>query len=209
MFTNEMVQQLLKERSLSEVLGFETDEVARQGSGSMLNAFSGNSYIDFTGGIAVHACGHNHPEIVAAVRKQSEQVLHTSDIMRHTPQLELAQFLRSKLDRIDDSDKWQFLFLNCGSESIDAAAKLALKATGRTKFIAFDGAFHGRTLFATALSCSKTLHWSAYEQFLSPLRQNILRAPAPPVRGCVDVVQQLLESNPDQVAAIIFEPQQT
>ncbi len=203
---------------LAEVLGFETDEVALRVSGSDVETHAGSHYIDFTGGIAVHATGHNHPEVVAAVVKQATEVMHTSDIMRHTPQLELGEFMRSLLGRIlPGASPWTFLFKNSGSESIDAAAKLALKATGRSKFIALDGAFHGRTLFASTISHSKKLHWNAYEQFLAPLRENVKHAGAPHceqcaikhrVNCCQDTVTELLNQIGPDVAAVFIEAQQ-
>jgi 4-aminobutyrate aminotransferase len=105
--------------------------------------------------------------------------------------------------------------MNSGRESIDSAAKLAFKATGRRKLIAFNGAFHGRTLFATALSRSKTLHWSAYEGVVAALRADIHHAPAPRCAACnrdahccVEGVRNLLERYPDQVAAVFMEAQQ-
>src|SRR5207244_9187286 len=127
----------------------------------------------------VHACGHGHPDIIAAICAQAREVLHVSDVMRHSPQLELGKWLRDLFSRIIPEEPWSFLFMNSGSESIDSAAKLALKATGRSKFIAFDGAFHGRTMLATALSRSKRLHWEDYEPFLECVRDNVIHAASP------------------------------
>jgi 4-aminobutyrate aminotransferase len=216
MLSEERVQELYAENALAEVVGFETDEIALSAQGASLVTYRGQRYIDFTGGIAVHACGHNHPEIVAAIAEQAASVLHTSDIMRHAPQLELAHWLRGLFGRILPGASWSFQFMNSGSESIDTAAKLALKVTGRRKFVAFEGAFHGRTLFATALSRSKCLHWGACEEFLAPLRASIRHIPAPrrsrepaeqPER-CLIVLEELLETIGGEVAAIFFEPQQ-
>lgn len=201
---------------LAEVLGFETQEVASSALGASLQTFEGSDYLDFTGGIAVHACGHNHPEVVQAIVAQAQRVIHVSDTMRHAPQLELGEWITRKMSDTLPGSAWSILFKNSGSESIDAAAKLALKASGRTQFVAFEGAFHGRTLFATALSRSKKLHWNAYESFLTPLRQNIHHVPAPRCRGCERVgdscclvgLEALLESKGDQIAALFLEPQQ-
>jgi 4-aminobutyrate aminotransferase-like enzyme len=203
---------------LAEVVGFETREVARDASGSSIVTYEGDTFIDFTGGIAVHACGHNHPDVIAAIQTQAEHVLHVSDIMRHAPQLELAAWMRGLFARILPGSPWQFLLMNSGSESIDAAAKLALKATGRHKLVAFEGAFHGRTLFASALSRSKTLHWNAYEAFLAPLRANILHAPAPRCAGCqlqrsadtccANGLEKMLEQHGSEIAAVFLEAQQ-
>lgn len=218
MLSEERVNALFAEQALADVVGFETDEVALSATGTDVATYRGTHYIDFTGGIAVHACGHNHPEVVAAIQAQAASVLHTSDTMRHTPQLELASWMRALFGNLLPGDSpWTFLYKNSGSESIDAAAKLALKATGRSKFVAFEGAFHGRTLFASALSRSKTLHWDAYEAFLAPLRANIHHAPAPrcgiyagqkPQPCCVEGLEALLDSIGSDVAAVFFEAQQ-
>lgn len=219
--TGEQILQLNEEGLLADVLAYETNEVALCAQGSALSTYSGAEYIDFTGGIAVHALGHNHPDVVAAIRDQAKKVVHTSDITRHAPQLELASWLRALFARAAPGKLWSFLFKNSGSESMDAAAKLAIKATGRTKFVAFDGAFHGRTLFATALSHSKKLHWEAYEGFLELIRPAVRHAPAPRCPqctpsehlgacdgSCMDDLEAILAEIGPEVAAIFFEPQQ-
>ena len=215
---NEQVLEWNDAGLLAEVVGFETDRVARETQGATVTTYQGEQYIDFTGGIAVHACGHNHPDVVRAIQEQANQTLHTSDIFRHTPQLELAAWLRDLFQNVlpassDASDKaWSFLFMNSGSESVDSAAKLALKVTGRKKFVAFEGAFHGRTLFASALSRSKTLHWNAYEDFLAPLRANIIHAPAPRCQSCqlrkpadqccANGLEAILQQHGNEIAAV-------
>src|SRR5579862_5618767 len=219
MLHEEHILNLNAQDLLADVVGFETDEVARIAQGAAVRTYSGAEYIDFTGGIAVHACGHNHPEVAAAIARQAGEVMHVSDTMRHAPQLELAHWMRALFARLLPGDPWTFLYMNSGSESIDAAAKLALKATGRRKLIAFNGAFHGRTLFATALSRSKTLHWSAYEGIVSALRADIHHVPAPrcaacrhsirkPAACCLEGVQNVLQQYPEQVAAVFMEAQQ-
>ncbi len=218
MLTSERIQELNASGLLAEVVGFETNEVARTASGTSVQTYGGREFVDFTGGIAVHACGHGHAEVVAAITAQAAQVLHVSDIMRHVPQLELAQFLRERFaEAIGGPEDWSFLLMNSGSESIDAAAKLALKATGRKRFVAFEGAFHGRTLFASALSRSKSTHWGAYEPFLAPLRANIHHVAAPNCKPgcdrrqstcCMNSLERLLESVGEEVAGVFFEPQQ-
>ena len=210
------ILQLNSEGLLAEVLGYETDEVADHAEQSIVRTHSGVDYLDFTSGIAVHAIGHNHPDVVAAIQAQAARVIHTSDVMRHRPQLELAKWLRTLLAGRIPGEPWAFQFLNSGSESIDAAAKLALKATGRSKFVAFEGAFHGRTLFATALSWSNSVHKRAYEPFLSRLDDAILRAPAPrgarpegsPHRSCAEGVEALIAQHGSDIAAVFLEAQQ-
>lgn len=217
MLTHDRVLALNEEGLLADVVGFETTEVVRSAQGSSIETYAGGQFIDFTGGIAVHACGHGHPEVVAAIVAQAEQVLHVSDTMRHAPQLELAAWMRELFGRLLPGAPWTFLYMNSGSESIDAAVKLAVKATGRSKLISFDGAFHGRTLFASALSRSKTLHWECYEELLGPLRQNIHHAPAPRCAACLkqkrsacclDGVERLLAEIGPDTAAVFIEAQQ-
>jgi 4-aminobutyrate aminotransferase len=208
MMTDERMLALSEEGLLAEVVGFETEEVALSAQGTSVVTYRGAQYLDFTGGIAVHACGHNHPEVVAAIIQQARKVLHVSDTMRHAPQLELGFWLRTLFGRVLPGPSWSFLFKNSGSESIDAAAKLALKVTGRTQFVAFEGAFHGRTLFATALSCSKRTHWTAYEGFLEPLRAHIHHAPSPRGSDCIEGLERLLARCGGEVAAVFFEPVQ-
>jgi 4-aminobutyrate aminotransferase len=213
--TDEKILELNQAGLLADVLGFETEEVAKTTDGAAVVTVGGRRFIDFTGGIAVHACGHCHPEVVAAIQSQAAKVLHTSDTMRHAPQLELTSFLRDKLSLAGVPDA-AFVLMNSGSESNDGAAKLALKVTGRTKLVAFTGAFHGRTMLCSALSRSKTAHWQALEPFLEPLRVNILHAPAPRCQGCELTspeccnvgLEKLFEENPGQIAAVFFEAQQ-
>jgi 4-aminobutyrate aminotransferase len=217
MLSKERAVSLHEAGFLAEVLGFETEEVADSALGAVVTSYSGRELLDFTGGIAVHACGHNHPEIVQAITHQAQKMLHISDIMRHAPQLELGGWITDLLNaKLPGESPWSILFMNSGSESIDASAKLALKATGRTHFVALEGAFHGRTLFATALSRSKRLHWQAYEGFLTPLRPHIHHIPAPRCGSCerqsepccLRGFERLLEEHGSEIAALYVEPQQ-
>ncbi|MDE2125814.1 MAG: aspartate aminotransferase family protein [Armatimonadetes bacterium] len=215
------IQELSADSFLSEVVGFETRYVARQAAGARIETYTGDRLIDFSGGIAVHACGHSCPEVVAAIVEQAQQLTHTSDTMRHVPQLELGKKITDLLHAAVPGDPWSVLFLNGGSEAIDACAKLALRATGRRKLVAFEGAFHGRTIFATALSRSNRVHWAAYEPFLAALRSDISHAPAPRCAGmrpsehltrcdgsCMEGVERILAANGDATAAVFFEAQQ-
>ncbi len=211
------ILSLNEEGLLADVLGFETNEVARTAQGALLHTHSGHEFIDFTSGIAVHACGHNHPEVVQAIVQQAREVLHVSDIMRHPPQLELADWMRRRFAEILPGDPFTFLLLNSGSESIDAAVKLALRATGRSRLAAFEGAFHGRTILATALSRSKTIHWQSCSALVDLLRSNIYHAPAPRCSGCqnrssapccLQGMEEYLKQHGADTAAIVFEAQQ-
>lgn len=209
--------RLNSEGLLSEVVGFETDEVAECAYGATVHTLSGATYLDFTGGIAVHACGHCHPDVVRAIAEQAGRVLHVSDTMRNGPQLELANWMRQVFEAAMPGEPWCFLLMNSGSESIDSAAKLAIRATGKPGFIAMEGAFHGRTLFATALSHSRRVHWEAYEPVVSAIRSHIRFAPAPRPESyggrerseaCAEGVEAMLRDAVAPVAAVIIEAQQ-
>jgi 4-aminobutyrate aminotransferase len=113
----------------------------------------GNRYIDFMTGIAVTSTGHCHPEVVQAIKDQAEKLLHIclADFY-YEPAIELAE----KLAEIAPFQaKAQVFLTNSGAEAVEAAIKLARSATGRQQFIAFYGAFHGRTIGALSLTASK------------------------------------------------------
>jgi 4-aminobutyrate aminotransferase-like enzyme len=185
MLSDRRIAQLRAERVISEVIGFETDEVVKTAHGDTVTAYGDRSYLDFTSGVAVAACGHGHPEIVQAIAGQAAAVTHIADVMRHGPQMELAERIRALIAQaLPGQPPWTTLFLNSGSESVDAAVKLAIKATGRTKLAAFSGAFHGRTILGTTLSRSKRIHFACYEPFLGGLRVHVAHAPAPRCAAC-------------------------
>ncbi|MCD6456446.1 MAG: aspartate aminotransferase family protein, partial [Methanophagales archaeon] len=97
--------------------------------------------------IAVNAVGYCHPAVVNAIKEQAGKLMHTSNLYYTEPQVELAE----KLSGITGMDK--AFFCNSGAESIEAALKLACKATsGKRKFIAAEGSFHGRTLGSLSIT---------------------------------------------------------
>jgi 4-aminobutyrate aminotransferase len=128
------------------------DIVAQRGHGSYLWDVDGERYLDFTSGIAVNNVGHCHPAVVAAVRAQVETLIHTSMVTCHTAVIELAE----KLAEIAPAGLNSVFLNNSGGEAIDAALKFARFLTGRPNIISFTGAFHGRTLLATALTTAIT-----------------------------------------------------
>lgn len=124
----------------------------------------GRRYIDFMTGIAVTATGHSHPDVVSAIKEQAEKFIHIclSDFY-----YEVAIELTEKLDAIAPfREDAQTFLTNSGTEAVEAAMKLARHATGRQQFIAFYGAFHGRTLGALSLTASKSIHKDGFAPFL-------------------------------------------
>jgi 4-aminobutyrate aminotransferase len=173
----------------------------------------GNLFLDFTAGIAVTSTGHCHPHVVAALTDQAHKLLHMSGTdFYYEPQIDLAQRLATSGP--GPSPKRVF-FTNSGAEALEAALKLARWHTGRSRALAFFGAFHGRTYGAMSLSGSKLVHRRGF----SPLVPDIHHVPYP--RGChdcaggqagCDCARQIEETvlhrtaPPDEVAAIFVEP---
>ncbi|MBY8861535.1 acetylornithine transaminase [Nocardia sp. CA2R105] len=118
-----------------------------RGSGAELHDADGKRYLDFLGGIAVNSLGHAHPAIVEAVTAQLNMLGHVSNLYASEPVIELAERL---LAHFGDGAGRAF-FCNSGTEANEAAFKIA-RLTGRTKIVACEEAFHGRTMGALALT---------------------------------------------------------
>jgi 4-aminobutyrate aminotransferase len=129
--------------------------VIEHGDGATVTDPDGNTFLDFSAGIAVCATGHSHPEVVKAIREQSEKFLHMSGTdFYYEIQVKVAEKLAG-LAPIKGNKK--VFFTNSGAEAVEAALKLARYHTGRTQLIAFLGAFHGRTMGALSLTASKVV----------------------------------------------------
>jgi 4-aminobutyrate aminotransferase len=187
--------------------------VVERGSGAVIQDVDGNLFLDFTAGIAVAATGHCHPEVVAAITDQSHKLLHMSGTdFFYKPQIDLSQRLA---EAGGPCGPRRVFFTNSGAEALEAALKLARWHTGRSRVIAFFGAFHGRTYGAMSLSGSKLVHRKGF----SPLVPDIHHVPYP--RSCqaactsiaaCDCVRNIEETvlkrtaPADEVAAIFVEP---
>ena len=187
--------------------------VAARGSGAVIEDLDGNLFLDFTAGIAVVSTGHCHPHVVAAIQDQAAKLIHMSGTdFYYEPQTDLAQRLAQLSP--GKSPKRVF-FTNSGAEALEAGLKLARWHTGRSRAIAFLGAFHGRTYGAMSLSGSKLVHRRGF----SPLVPDIHHVPYPKGpeartdpnygRRCVELIEETLfkrTAPPDEVAAIFVEP---
>ena len=127
--------------------------VAEKGYGVWIEDADENVFLDCNAGVAVCSTGHCHPEVVAAITKQTETLIHmcgTDYYYRQMPAL------GKKLDEIVPiQSPTKTHFANSGAEAVETALKLAMYHTGRQKFISFFGSFHGRTLGALSLTSSK------------------------------------------------------
>src|ERR671939_1608007 len=147
--------------------------VVERGSGAVIRDVDGNLFLDFTAGIAVNSTGHCHPAVVEAVQDQATKLLHMSGTdFYYEPQIDLAQRL---CELAPCRGAKRVFFTNSGAEALEAALKLARWHTGRSRAIAFFGAFHGRTYGAMSLSGSKLVHRRGF----SPLVPDIHHVPYP------------------------------
>ncbi|WP_341706421.1 aminotransferase class III-fold pyridoxal phosphate-dependent enzyme [Halopseudomonas sp.] len=138
---------------LSPLLKQASKVCVDHGEGSWLVDTDGRRYLDFTSGIGVTSTGHCHPTVVAAAQAQIGRVIHAQyTTVAHRPMLELTDALAERMPEGIDS----VAFSNSGSESVEAALRLARQATGRANIIVFDGGFHGRTMAAASLTTSGT-----------------------------------------------------
>ncbi|WP_058987654.1 4-aminobutyrate--2-oxoglutarate transaminase [Yersinia pestis] len=175
----------------------------------------GREYIDFTAGIATLNIGHRHPKVMAAVRQQLDQCIHTAyQVVPYASYVTLAEKINS-LAPISDSNMTaagnsKTAFFTTGVEAIENAVKIARAATGRPGVIAFSGAFHGRTLLAMALTGRAV----PYKVGFGPFPASIFHALYPnelygvSVEEAISSVERLFrcDISPTQVAAILFEP---
>jgi len=111
-----------------------------RGSGARVWDATGKEYIDFVAGVAVNIVGHCHPAVVEAIARQAKELIHTSNLYYTENQVFLAEELKT-LTGMDRA-----FFCNSGAESVEAALKLARRATGRSEIVAAVHSFHGRTL---------------------------------------------------------------
>lgn len=192
--------------------------VASRGEGAMVEDVDGNRFLDFNAGIAVAATGHCHPQVVEAIERQSRQLIHMSGTdFYYENMVELAEKLAALAP---GGVARRVYFGNSGTEAIEAAMKLARYHTGREKFIAFRGAFHGRTLGSLSLTASKAVQRRGF----GPLVPGVFHAEFPDsyhrpagvspedhAMACVHAIERDLfrtVAPADEVAAIVVEPVQ-
>ncbi|HEU4391073.1 MAG TPA: acetyl ornithine aminotransferase family protein [Blastocatellia bacterium] len=127
--------------------------VVKRGFGAMIEDVDGNVFLDFNAGVAVAALGHAHPAIAEVISRQAREFVHISGTDYYYPhQTQLAE----KLNEVTPGNFLKRVhYGNSGAEAIEAALKAAVYSTSRSKFIAFRGAFHGRTFGALSLTASR------------------------------------------------------
>jgi 4-aminobutyrate aminotransferase/(S)-3-amino-2-methylpropionate transaminase len=199
-----------KAQVVAEPLSLYLPIVAAEGRGAILTDVDGNSFVDFTGGVGCLNVGQAHPRVVEAVQEQAARFLHTDfTIVPYELYVTLAERL---LALAPFSGPGKAAFFNAGTEAVENAVKFARAYTGRPAVIAFEGAFHGRTLLSLTLT-SKT---HPYKAGLGPFAPEVYRVPFPNEYRGTSAAQALAalerafisQVAPETVAAIVLEPVQ-
>jgi 4-aminobutyrate aminotransferase len=192
--------------------------VIARGEGTMVEDVDGNRFLDFMAGIAVCSTGYSHPAVVKAIQDAAAKFLH---ICGGDFYYEGMAALCERLARIAPGSSKKRVFLsNSGTEAVEGAMKLARHATGRTAFVAFKGAFHGRTYGALSLTSSKARQHQGFGPFLPDVHHvaygycyRCEYGKTFPSCGifCVETIEKDLFARhlaPSDVAAIFVEPVQ-
>jgi acetylornithine/N-succinyldiaminopimelate aminotransferase len=182
---------LVEKRDAENILGTykRTSFHPRAGKGAKLVDADGKVYWDLLAGIAVNALGHRHPRLVKALREEANRLLHVSNLFYHPAQGLLAERLTqlSGMPRV--------FFCNSGTEAVEAAVKFTrLAAPGRSRMLAVEGGFHGRTMGALALTGNE-----AYRKPFEPLVGETVFLPA-------NDIAALENAATPNTAAIFLEP---
>jgi 4-aminobutyrate aminotransferase len=190
--------------------------VMDHGKGTEVWDVDGNRFLDFAAGIAVNSTGHSHPAVVKAIQEQAEKFIHISSDFYHDNWVTLGE----KFSEIAPFDEPAISFMtNSGTESVEAAIKLARYHTKRSQFVGFLGAFHGRTIGSVTFTASK----ANYKGGFFPLMNGVVHAPFPnpyrplleriPGKGYGETVVHYIEDElfgrimpADDVAGILIEP---
>jgi 4-aminobutyrate aminotransferase len=187
--------------------------VIARGRGAEVWDVDGNRFLDFMAGIGVTSTGHAHPKVVQAIRDAADDFLHISSDFWHERMTRLAERITA-LDPVHEPA--QVFMCQSGTESVEGALKLARYVTGRPRFIAFLGGFHGRTMGSLALTSSKYTQQAGF----FPAMPGATHVPYPNVyrplfagadqgKAVLEYIETVLfQSNvpPAEVAAIVVEP---
>jgi 4-aminobutyrate aminotransferase len=182
------------------------------GRGTQVWDVDGHRFLDFAAGIAVCSTGHAHPRVVEAVHGAADRFLHISSDYWHEEMTGLAERLARHAPMGEPAMSF---FCQSGTEAVEAALKLARYVTGRSRFIAFLGGFHGRTMGSLAFTSSKVTQQKGFFPAMPgvthvpyPNAYRPLFAGADQGGAVLDYIRMLFEKNlpAGEVAAILVEP---
>ena len=187
--------------------------VMAKGRGAEVWDVDGNRFLDFMSGIGVCSTGHAHPQVVQAIKDAADDFLHISSDYWHERMTRLAERLNA-LNPVGEPA--QVFICQSGTESVEAALKLARYVTNRPRFIGFLGGFHGRSMGSLAFTSSKytqqagffpTMPGVTHVPYPNPYRP--LFAGADQGKAVIDFIENTLFQNnlpPSEVAAVLVEP---
>ena len=206
-----------REAIIAQGNGKLTPIAVDRAQGAAVTDVDGNTLLDFAGGIGMMAIGHNNADLVAAVQKQAEKLVHMCSIVAsYEPLVDLCELLVE----ISPGDHAKKVTLsNSGAEAVEAAVKLARAHTGRQGVVVFEGAYHGRTNMTMAMTSKYALFKKGFGPFAPEIYRlaypNIYRRPSEmSEEGYVEYLCDQLDmamvaqSDPSNIAAIVIEPVQ-
>jgi 4-aminobutyrate aminotransferase len=187
--------------------------VISHGKGVEVWDVDGNRFLDFMAGIAVCSTGHSHPKVVQAIKEAADSFIHISSDYWHERHIALAERIAA-LNPVGEPA--MSFFCQSGTESVEAALKLARYVTGRGRFIGFLGGFHGRTMGSLAFTASKYTQQKGF----FPAMPGVTHVPYPNVyrplfagadqgAAVLNYIEKVLFTSnvpPSEVAAILVEP---
>jgi 4-aminobutyrate aminotransferase/(S)-3-amino-2-methylpropionate transaminase len=198
-----------KKKAVAEPVSTVFPIVIAHARGAILTDVDGNVFLDFAGGVGCLNVGHSHPRVVAAAQEQLARFGHT--VFTEVP-YEIYAVLAERLVEIAPIARpAKAAFFNTGAEAVENAVKFARWYTRRPAVIAFEGAFHGRTMLAMTMT-SKT----STKIGLAPFAPEVYRVPfpndyrGPDTKGALEALERsfVMQVAPDSVAAIVIEPVQ-
>ncbi len=196
--------------------------VAKRAEGVWIEDYDGNVFLDFTAGVGVVNAGFSNPRVVKAIQEQAARVVHYAGTDYYNlPMVELAERLA---DVVPGAFAKKVFYTNSGTESVEAAIKITRYHSERPQFLAFWGAFHGRTMGSLSLTASKPVHrrgffpqmpGSQHAIYPNPYRNpwgiDGYADPGELVSRAIDFIESTLFAHslpPDDVAAVFCEPVQ-
>jgi 4-aminobutyrate aminotransferase len=201
----------VEDEFLLPAMTIDTGLVWARAQGSDVYDLDGRRYVDFSSGVLVTNVGHSHPVVVAAIQRQAESLLNCY-LSPHPLRAEVA----ARLVALTPQPLKKVLLLTTGAEAVEAAVKLARRATGKSEIVGFQGAFHGRTYMAMTVG-----GLGAVKSGFGPLVGGVLHAPYPyPYRcdqasapghdcaeHCLEALDRILAAeSANDIAAVVLEP---
>lgn len=191
-------------------IGILCDWFVAEAENALIRSTDGREFIDFAAGIATLNVGHRHPKVLAAVTKQLQKFTHTA--YQVTPYESYIQLAAQINDKAPISGAKKTCFFSTGSEAIENAIKIARAYTQRQGVIAFNHAFHGRTMFALALTGRSV----PYKADFGRMSGDVFRALYPntlhrvSIEESIESIYRIFKTDlrPDNIAALILEPVQ-